>query len=60
VQVPEVGWEMETVVAVTGAPKAGVVDDEAVVGLPKAEMHDPTVTSAAVAGTVSSNVVAVV
>jgi hypothetical protein len=51
---------MDTVVAVTGAPNAGVVDDEAVVGLPKAETHDPTVTSAAVAGTVSSNVVAVV
>jgi hypothetical protein len=56
--VPEVGWEMETVVAVTGAPNTGVVDDEAVVGLPNAEMHEPTVTEVADAGTVSSNVVA--
>ena len=58
VQVPEVGWVMETVVAVTGSPNAGVVDDEAVVGLPNAETHEPTVTAEVDAGTVSSKVVA--
>jgi hypothetical protein len=59
-QLPETGWVMVTVVAVTGSPKARVVDDdeeELDVGLPKAEMHEPTVTSAAVADTVCSNVV---
>jgi len=58
VQVPEVGWVMETVVAVTGAPNAGAVDDEAVVGLPNAETHEPTVTAEADDGSVSAKVVA--
>jgi hypothetical protein len=50
---PDVGWEMETVVAVTGSPKARVVDDvDDDAGLPKAEMQEPTVTSAAVAAVV--------
>ena len=41
---PETGWEIDTVVAVTGSPKGDdVFEDE--VGLPKAEMHDPTVTA---------------
>jgi hypothetical protein len=57
--VPEVGWEIETVVAVTGSPKAALLEDDedAVVGLPNAEMHDPTVTPAAVPVTVCSKVV---
>jgi hypothetical protein len=43
-QVPETGWEIDTVVAVTGSPKGDdVFADE--VGLPKAETHDPTVTA---------------
>jgi hypothetical protein len=41
---PETGWLTETVVAVTGWPK-GDFDDDAVVGLPKAVMHEPTVTA---------------
>jgi hypothetical protein len=56
VQLPETGWEIVTVVAVTGTPNRLVVD-EPEVGLPNAEMHDPTVTSAAVAATVWSKVV---
>ena len=49
---------METVVAVTGPPKAGVPEDEAVVGFPKAEMHEPDGHAAeAAAGTVWSKVV---
>jgi hypothetical protein len=38
---------IDTVVAVMGSPK-GVDVFEAEVGLPKAEMHDPTVTAEAV------------
>jgi hypothetical protein len=58
---PDVGWLMLTVVAVTGSPNALVLDDELdEVGLPKAETHEPTVTSDAVAVTVWSNVVDVV
>jgi hypothetical protein len=61
VHVPEeLGVEMETVVAVTGSPNAGVLDDvvdDDEVGFPNAETHDPTVTSAAVAATVCSKVV---
>jgi hypothetical protein len=45
-QVPEIGWEIETVVAVTGPPNPRALD-ELVVGLPKAEMQEPTVTSEA-------------
>jgi hypothetical protein len=61
VQVPEVGWEIEIVVAVTGSPKAARPEDDedAVVGLPNAETHDPTVTPAAVLVTVWSKVVVV-
>jgi hypothetical protein len=57
VQLPEVGCEMVTEVAVTGPPKAGVLVDEEVVGFPTAETHDPTATVEAVAGTVWSKVV---
>jgi hypothetical protein len=57
VQVPEVGWVMLTVVAVTGPPNDEVLDEEDEVGLPNAEMHEPTVTEAAVAVTVCSKVV---
>jgi hypothetical protein len=58
VQVPDVGWVMLTVVAVTGPPNVDLVlDEEVEVGLPKAEMHDPTVTEAAVVVTVWSKVV---
>jgi hypothetical protein len=59
-QVPDVGWVMVTVVAVTGSPNADLVDDEVEVGFPNAEMQDPTVTSVAAAATVCSKVVAVV
>ncbi len=44
---PETGWLIETVVAVIGSPN-GVDDDDAEVGLPKAETHEPTVTADAV------------
>jgi hypothetical protein len=47
VQAPLTGWLTETVVAVIGSPNGEAVDD-AVVGLPNAEMHDPTVTADAV------------
>jgi hypothetical protein len=59
VHFPSVGWVMLTVVAVTGPPNACVpVDDpEPVAGVPVAVMHEPTVTSAAVAETVCSKVV---
>jgi len=60
VQVPDVGWVMVTVVAVTGSPMAVLVDDEAEVGFPNAETQEPTVTLETVAGTVCSNVVVVV
>jgi hypothetical protein len=56
--VPEVGWVILTVVAVTGPPNLDVVlDEEVEVGLPNAEIHEPTVTEAAVAVTVCSKVV---
>jgi hypothetical protein len=56
-QLPEVGCEMVTEVAVTGTPKVGVLVDEAEVGFPTAEMHDPTVTPETAADTVWSKVV---
>jgi hypothetical protein len=43
---------MVTVLAVTGLPSALLPDDAPDVGVPKAEMQEPTVTSAAVAETV--------
>ena len=46
-QAPDTGWLMETVVAVIGSPNGAMVEDD-VVGLPNAEMQDPTVTAAAV------------
>jgi hypothetical protein len=58
VHVPETGWETETVVAVTGPPKRLAVDVDPEVGVPKAEMHDPTVTVAAVVVEICRNVVA--
>ncbi len=48
---------METMVAVTGCPKARVLEDDEDVGFPNAEMHVPTVTLEAVADTVWSKVV---
>jgi hypothetical protein len=51
-QLPPVGWVIETVVAVTGPPKAVLLADDDVVGLPNAEMHEPTVTLEADAVTV--------
>ena len=42
-QVPDTGWLIETVVAVTGPPN-GDFDEVLVVGLPTAVMHEPTVT----------------
>jgi hypothetical protein len=56
-QEPETGWEMETVVAVTGPPNACVLDDEVEVGFPNAETHEPTVRLEAAAATVCSKVV---
>jgi hypothetical protein len=60
VHAPATGWETEIVVAVTGPPKRLVVEEveAAVVGLPKAEMHDPTVTADVELATVWLNVVA--
>jgi len=57
VQLPEVGWVIETVVAVTGPPKAAFLLDDDEVGLPNAVTHEPTVTSEAAAVTVWSKVV---
>ena len=49
---------MVTIVAVTGSPKAwDVLDDEVEVGLPNAEMHEPTVTLRRSPSTVWSKVV---
>jgi hypothetical protein len=48
---------MLTVVAVTGPPNDVVLDEEDEVGLPNAEMHEPTDTDEAVAVTVCSKVV---
>ena len=56
-QPDDVGWEMVTVVAVTGSPKGVLDEDEDDVGFPNAEMHDPTVTFAAEAETVWVKVV---
>jgi hypothetical protein len=56
-QVPETGCETDTVVAVTGPPKALLPAEEPEVGLPNAEMHEPTVTAAAEAVTVWRKVV---
>jgi hypothetical protein len=44
---PDTGWVIDTVVAVIGSPK-GVDDLEVEVGLPNAEMQEPTVTADAV------------
>jgi hypothetical protein len=52
------GWETDTVVAVTGPPKRLDVDVDPAVGVPKAEIHDPTVTVAAVVVVIWWNVVA--
>lgn len=58
VQEPDVGWEIVTVVAVTGSPNTGVVDDDdPLVGLPNAEIQEPTVTLEAVVVMVCSKVV---
>jgi hypothetical protein len=46
---------METVVAVIGLPDAPGVEPEA--GVPKAEMHEPTVMSEVLPGTVWLNAV---
>lgn len=56
-QVPETGCETDTVVAVTGPPNAPLPDEEPVVGFPKAEMQEPTVTAEADEGTVWRKVV---
>ena len=56
-QVPETGCETDTVVAVTGLPKALLPEEEPEVGFPNAEMHEPTVTSEAGAVTVWRKVV---
>ena len=60
VQLPETGWEIVTEVAVTGPPKWLVADveEDAVVGVPTAVIHDPTVTADAVDATVCWKVVA--
>jgi hypothetical protein len=50
VQAPATGWEIDTVVAVTGPPNRLALDVEPDVGVPKAEMHDPTATADAVVG----------
>jgi hypothetical protein len=55
--VPETGCETDTVVAVTGLPKARPPDEEPELGFPNAEMQEPTVTAAADAVTVCRNVV---
>ena len=57
VQVPEAGWETDTVVAVTGLPKALLLEEEPEVGFPNAEMHEPTVTAEAEAVNVWRKVV---
>ena len=56
-QVPDVGWLMVTDRAVTDVPNACRRVDAPEVGVPNAEMQDPTDTEAAVAGTVWSKVV---
>jgi hypothetical protein len=56
--VPATGWEIETVVAVTGPPNRLAVDVEPEVGVPNAEMHEPTVTAETVVGVIWRNVVA--
>ena len=54
---PDVSWLMVTDRAVTGVPKACRPVDVPEVGVPNAEMQDPTDTEAAVAGTVWSKAV---
>ncbi len=56
-QVPDVGWVIVTVVAVIGSPN-GVDDEDGVVGLPNAEMQEPTVTPDAVVVVICRIVVA--
>jgi hypothetical protein len=55
---PETGWDTDTVVAVTGPPNLLVPEVEPDVGLPKAEMQEPTVTADAVVAVVCWKVVA--
>jgi hypothetical protein len=55
---PETGWETDTVVAVTGPPNRLDVGVDPVVGLPKAEMHEPTVTAADDVEVICRNMVA--
>ncbi len=55
-QLPEVGSDTETEVAMIGSPKFDVVDDPDT-GRPNAETHDPTTTADEVVGTVWRNVV---
>ena len=45
VHAPSTGWDTDTVVAVTGPPNRFALEDEPEVGVPKAEMHDPTATA---------------
>jgi len=56
--VPATGWETDTVAAVTGPPNRLAVDVEPEVGVPNAEMHEPTVTAETVAVVIWRNVVA--
>ena len=58
VHAPETGWDTDTVVAVTGPPNLLVPAVELDVGLPKAEMQEPTVTADAVVEVVCWKVVA--
>jgi hypothetical protein len=48
---------MVTVAAVMGRPNACLLDEELELGFPNAEIHDPTVTSAAEAEIVCWNAV---
>ncbi len=56
-QLPDVGWVTETVVAVIGSPKAPVLEEEPDVGFPNAEMQLPTVTADAFEETICRKVV---
>lgn len=58
VHAPDTGWDTDTVVAVTGPPNRLEDEVEAVVGLPKAETHEPTVTDDTGADVIWWNVVA--
>ena len=55
---PAAGWETDTVVAVTGPPNRLDAEVVPVVGVPNAEMHDPTVTADAVVVVICRKVVA--